>query len=304
MKIVFRNFQSPGDIIASTGAIRDLKKQYPDYDIRMDTSCGEVWELNPHVSHWPISEADAIYKYDYNDIHNSGKSGRHFTSAFHLTIEKHLGIRLIQSEIWPELFLSDMERFKRPVKQKYWIINAGYKNDFPLKSWGHDKYQKVVNILKGKITFVQVGEASSDHTHIPLDGTINMIGKTCLRDYFRLSYHSDGSIGPVSMHVHVSAAFRKPCVVIAGGREPYRWEAYPNHRYICTNGFLECCRDDGCWKNWNKYQIDDICKKKTPDWEEKSCKNLIGETSKCMNMITPEMVAEEILGYYEDVLNA
>ncbi|MFA5217222.1 glycosyltransferase family 9 protein [Sulfuricurvum sp.] len=300
MKIIFKNFQSPGDIVVSTGAIRDLKKQYPEYDIRMDTACGAVWELNPHLSNMNNDEADAIFKFDYEDIHNSGKSGRHFSSAFHLTIEKLLKIRLIQSEIWPEIFLSDAEKKERLVDGDYWIVNAGFKDDFPLKSWGHERYQKVVDMLKGKVKFVQVGEASLGHTHIPLDGTINMIGKTSLREYFRLAYQSQGSLGPVSMHLHVSAAFRKPCVIIAGGREPYRWEAYPNQRYLHTNGFLACCSGDGCWKNFLEWQIVPELKE---IYKDKVCVRMEGSSAKCMSMITPQRVADEILGYYEGVLN-
>jgi len=293
MKIVFRNFQSPGDIIVMTGAIRDLKNQYPAYEIRMDTTCGEIWEGNPYVSHFNVAEADAVYKLGYEDIHKSGKSGRHFSSAFHLTIEERLGVRLIQSEIWPSIFLSDAEK-KRLVDTKYWIINAGYKKDFPLKSWGASKYQKVVDALRGTVQFVQVGEASPDHVHTPLTGVINMIGKTTLREYLRLAYHSVGSLGPVSMHMHASAAFRRPAVVVAGGREPFRWEAYPNQRYVCTNGFLSCCAADGCWKNrlpaedgrTNIRQADSVCV------------NTIGAEARCLQLITPEKIVDEILGYY------
>jgi hypothetical protein len=41
----------------------------------------------------------------------------------------------------------------------------------------------------------------------------------------------------------------RPCVVIAGGREPAQWEAYPHHQYIHTNGALRCCDNGGCWKS-------------------------------------------------------
>ena len=40
----------------------------------------------------------------------------------------------------------------------------------------------------------------------------------------------------------------RPCVVVAGGREPAQWEAYPHHQYIHTNGALRCCDHGGCWK--------------------------------------------------------
>ena len=41
----------------------------------------------------------------------------------------------------------------------------------------------------------------------------------------------------------------RPCVVLAGGREPAQWEAYPHHQYLHTNGALLCCDQGGCWKS-------------------------------------------------------
>lgn len=300
----------PGDVVVITGAIRDLDLQYPEYEICMDTTCNEIWNNNPHVTTFTEKEADQVYKLEYDDVHNSNKSGRHFSAAYHLQIEKLLGIRLIQSEIWPEVFLTEKEK-TAPTKLnvlknyfgRYWILNAGYKQDYQLKHWGTHNYQELVDRLKGKVQFVQVGEDSLGHMHIPIEGAINLVGETSFKDYLRLSYHSDGSIGPVSMHMHVSAAFRKPSVIIAGGREPFRWEAYPNQRYMCTNGFLKCCNTEACWKNWIKWQVNDFQKEALretgQDWKEKVCVDTVNDYAKCMTMITPEMVECEIMRYYE-----
>ena len=38
-------------------------------------------------------------------------------------------------------------------------------------------------------------------------------------------------------------------MVVAGGREPAQWEAYPHHQFISTNGALRCCEQGGCWKS-------------------------------------------------------
>ena len=307
MKICFKNYQSPGDIVVMTGAIRDLKKQYPRYEIAVDTTCIDIWQNNPHISWFNENQADKSYRLGYDDIQNSDASGRHFSNAFHIQIEDILGIQLYQSKIWPELYLNDNEKQNRPIigdgyKGKYWLLNAGYKSDFSLKHWGTMNYQEVVDRLKGKVKFVQVGEDSPNHFHLPIDGAINMIGKTSFREYIRLSYHSEGSIGPVSMHMHISAAFRKPSVIIAGGREPFRWEAYPNQRYICTNGYLPCCELNACWKNWLRQKVTPQIKKQVErdgeNWEDKVCNNMDEMTAKCMKMITPEMVEKEILGYY------
>jgi hypothetical protein len=112
--------------------------------------------------------------------------------------------------------------------------------------------------------------------------------------------------------MHVAAAFDKPCVVIAGGREEPWWEAYVDdyaafgpkaapvtvpHRYLHTLGLLECCKLKGCWK---RKVI------KTADTDPKHLCKLISPTMsgqvipECMNMITVDHVVEAVMSYYED----
>lgn len=134
-------------------------------------------------------------------------------------------------------------------------IVAGGKYDFTAKWWNPACYQQVVDHFRGKIAFVQCGEAG--HWHPPLNNVINLVGKTTLRQFIRLMHHAAGVVCPVTFAMHLAAAVepsrgarkKRPCVVIAGGREPTHWEAYPHHQYISTVGALECCLEGGCWKS-------------------------------------------------------
>jgi len=305
MKVIFEQKQSPGDVIALTAAIRDLKTQYPEFNIMVDTTAMDVWLGNPHIEFYDRKLADKRFYLDYNDIHNSGKSGRHFTSAFHYSIEQKLGIELRQDTIYPDLHIKAGETNEGLVqnfgfKDKYWVINAGYKDDFPLKDWGNSNYQEVVDLLEGKVQFVQVGEDSKTHIHTRLHGALDMVGKTSLGQFIELCAGAEGSVGPVSMHLHIMAGYRKPCVVIGGGREPYRWEAYPNQRYLHTNGCLPCCNGDGCWKNYlNEDQVPDYKKENEKDWRKQLCENVVNGSARCLAMITSQMVAAEVLRYYD-----
>ena len=50
-KLILRNFQSPGDIVMLTAAVRDLHLAYPGRfatDVR--TSCPALWEHNPWIT--------------------------------------------------------------------------------------------------------------------------------------------------------------------------------------------------------------------------------------------------------------
>jgi ADP-heptose:LPS heptosyltransferase len=130
------------------------------------------------------------------------------------------------------------------------------------------------------VNIYQIGH--SHHTHPKFKSIDSLVGKTNnLRDYFSVVYHSSGCIGAVSLQMHVAAAFKKPCVVIAGGREDYRWEAYPNHHFLHTIGFLDCCRLTGCWKKSLKECVS-ITKNKMPE---------------CMSHILPQEIVNCVMRY-------
>jgi len=266
---------------------RDLKKQYPKCKVMVNTTCDvDIFANNPNVELFDAKPEEEIVL-DYPDIHNSNVSGFHFTHAFYNTFYDKTGIYVRQSSVYPELFVTDLERKKMAaklgkygIKKRFWIINAGYKDDSPLKDWGYSRYCQVVDRLKDQVQFVQVGEVNPTHTHEPIPGCIDLIGRTTMREYIVMVSKSVGSVGPVSMHMHVSAALGKRCIVLAGGREPYRWEAYPNHSYLHTCGKLECCKESGCWKG-----------------KIHECLNYTPVGPKCHTMITPDQVVREVEGY-------
>ena len=113
----------------------------------------------------------------------------------------------------------------------------------------------VVERFAGRILFAQVGEAG--HHHPALRGVLDLRGRTDLRQLVRLVHHAQGMLCPVTLLMHLAAAVEvgpgmprnRPCVVVAGGREPAQWEAYPHHQYLHTNGALRCCDNGGCWKS-------------------------------------------------------
>jgi hypothetical protein len=93
----------------------------------------------------------------------------------------------------------------------------------------------------------------------------------------------------------------RPCVVVAGGREPSQWEAYPHHQYIHLNGALFCCDNGGCWKS-RTVPLGDNDEK-----DRNLCVDVIPETApgprggplpRCMDMITAEEVVRRIEFYF------
>ena len=157
----------------------------------------------------------------------------------HLTDDERSITKL--HELVPELNLT------RP----YWLIVPDGKSDYTTKIWAHDRYQEVVNRTRHVIQWVQVGAA--EHHHKPLEGVIDMLGKTSHRQLLRLMYHASGVLCGITYVMHMASMPRpdnrlRPCIVLNGGRELSSFTHYPGHIHLETVGTLPCCRHGGCWK--------------------------------------------------------
>lgn len=309
-KLILKNNQAPGDIVMLTAAVRDLHLCYPGHyitDVR--TSCPQLWEHNPRIV--SLSEQDpevTLIDCHYPLIHSSGRLPYHFIFGFIEYLNEFLGLRIRPTQFRGEIFLSAAER-NRPSRVKeltgsdlpYWIVDAGGKYDFTAKWWAPARFQQVIDHFRNRIQFVQVG--SRGHYHPPLQGVINLVGKTDLRGLIHLIYHSVGVLTPVSAPMHLAAAIPapldrpqvRPCVVIAGGREPLHWEAYPNHQFIHTLGALPCCAQNGCWKSRVR-PLNDGSDKDEP---QNICVDVVQDLPRCMDMITAEEVIRRIETYYQ-----
>jgi len=149
------------------------------------------------------------------------------------------------------------------------------------KRWRARRFQELVECLPD-ITFVQVGLARDNHIRLSGDNVMDLIDRTKIRELFSLVYNADGCISLVSSLMHVAAAFDKPCVVIAGGREPFTFEKYANHRYFDVTGALPCCRLKACWHN-----------------ALSACENHDGSYAACMDLISVRQVKDAVESYYE-----
>jgi ADP-heptose:LPS heptosyltransferase len=92
----------------------------------------------------------------------------------------------------------------------FWIIVAGGKTDYTIKWWDSTRWQEVVDHFRGRILFVQVGEAR--HIHPRLDGVLDFRGLTDLRQLVRLVYHAQGVVCPVTSLMHLAAAWKSRVV--------------------------------------------------------------------------------------------
>lgn len=303
--------------------MRDIHVAYPgEFETDFNTTVTPIWENNPYVTKlWNHNtKAPSILSADTRMIACQYQRGLkeqntetiHFCSYFHRDFEKQTGIKVPLSLPHGDLHLSSHEQTTPPVNGRYWLMLTGGKSDFTIKVW-HTKYFQEVSDRLGDMGLgvVQAGAAQKGHWHPKLTGehVINLCGWGGFREFLQQIYHAEGVICGVTAAMHIAAAFHKPCIVIAGGREAWWWEAYVNenkglgigsgkhpmpHRFLHTIGLLDCCKHHGCWKNKVVPLANDklICTQPiiTPEMP----------IARCMQMITPEHVMTAVSSYYTD----
>jgi ADP-heptose:LPS heptosyltransferase len=323
--LTIRNTQSPGDIVVLSAAIRDLAIAHPGkFDVTLNVSPGSehVFWNNPHI----VKAAPVLRKVapkgqqlvaHYPLIHQSNQAKKHFIWGFieYMNSKLHTNVKL--TDFRPDMHVSMQEKMYPLIEPPYWVFLSGGKTDFRTKIWARDYWQKVIAATKNDIRWVQCGGGSKNHImHEKIDGVFSyMVKKTGLRDFIRLIYHADGVVCAVTAAMHIAAAFNKPCVVIAGGREPWWWESYTNdnrlfnmrvgnprwqipaddtyveHRFLHTQDRLPCCKGKGCWKS-----------KLTGNAAK--CKMIVEvgrqQLPKCLAMIRPEHVIDAIFSYRKE----
>jgi ADP-heptose:LPS heptosyltransferase len=309
-KLILRCGLSPGDIVMLTAAVRDLHYWHPGKfltDVR--TSSQALWEHNPYLS--PLSDSDGEVEFldcSYPLINFANRTPYHCLHGFIEFLNQRLGLAIRPTAFKGDIHLSAQEKaWYSQVHEltgentPFWIVAAGGKYDVTIKWWESQRYQAVIDHFQGRIQFVQVGGAG--HHHPRLKGVIDLRGKTTLRELVRLVYHSQGVLCSVTALMHLAAAVetppgrpaRRPCVVIAGGREPAHWEAYPDHQFIHTNGALACCRDGGCWKD----RVQPLRDGDHRDRPGHLCVQVTNRLPQCMDLITPSVVIDRIETYFK-----
>ena len=299
-KLILKNLLSPGDVLVMTAAIHSLHRANPgEFATAVRTFTPDIFEFNPDVI--PLTEADGADEIEmhYPAINQADGRAIHFMQGYCEFLADVLKVRVPLLTNRPHVYLSCQERgwisqVEEATKRRmpFWVISAGRKADYTTKFWGSDRFQAVVDDLRGKILFVQVGAA--DHHHPPLRNVVNLIGKTDHRQLIRLCYHAQGVLTGVTYLQHLAAALEKPSVVIMGGREPVAWNTYPRQHLLHTIGSaLPCCHDKACWKS----RVEPIADGDA-DKNNSLCEfPIVGDemTPKCMTMITLSEVVQKIL---------
>jgi ADP-heptose:LPS heptosyltransferase len=152
----------------------------------------------------------------------------------------------------PYLTLADDERARgRLAANQIAIQSSGMAARYPMrnKEWFPERFQQVVDMLRGEYTFVQLGAPSDP----PLAGAIDLRGKTTLRQSAALLSQSLLFIGQSGFLMHLARAADCRAVIVFGGREDP--ELYG---YVCNENMYTPVPCAPCWL-WNTCAYDRRC---------------------------------------------
>lgn len=301
IKIVLYNNLCPGDLLAMTCALEALHQQYPGRYIT-DVECfhPSIYDNNPHITRLDRSAPDVVHLWTtYPLVNKTNQRPIHFLEGYVDWFRTQLDVDLVLDTNRPHIYLSEIEKQSKSLVEqltgtkKYWIVNAGWKNDYTIKKWCY--FQEVVDHFKGKIVFAQIGLKKAFHNHPPLRNVVSLIDKTNIRQLMLACYHAQGGLGTITCIQHMFAAYKKPYVVLHGAREPTAWTNYHQQRTLSTIGTLPCCKEQACWRS-RIVPLGDGDKK-----DNRTCEMPIispEPVATCMEMIKPKMVIEAIESYY------
>jgi hypothetical protein len=307
-RVILIDKHAPGDVSVMTAAVDSLHKAHPGrFVVDVESCAPAVWEGNPGVRKLSGEARDSAERHEikYEAINKSNELPIHFMEAYCWGLSEALGVRIPLSRNTPHIVIKDEEKsWHSQVTDilgapgvPYVVVNAGYKTDFTAKFWGFKRWSELVSIISKQIVVVQVGEDSEGHVHRPIDGALNLIGKTDQRQLIRLIANAKAAVGPPTFIQHIAAGVGTPYVLIAGGREPVIWQHYPKQITLSSIGTLSCCADGGCWRTRTVKLGDDT--KHDKSICEFPIISGIGNkaydvTPKCLTEISPSLVADQL----------
>lgn len=152
----------------------------------------------------------------------------------------------------PLLTLSDEERDAGALLPRQLVIqSSGLDARFSMltKQWFVERYQEVVDTLRPDFNLIQIGSPKDP----PLDGVLDLRGKTSLRETASIMSRSLAFIGSVGFPMHLARAVDCRSVIIYGGRE------LPSQSgYTCNVNLHAPVGCSPCWK-LNTCEYDRLC---------------------------------------------
>ena len=154
----------------------------------------------------------------------------------------------------PYMFLCPRELAAGRLFDKQIVFqSSGVGSTCPMKNkeWYPERFQEVANNLQGKASLIQLGTPLDP----PLKGTVDLRGKTSLRQAAAILANSLIFVGQVGFLMHLARAVDCRSVIVYGGMEAPSCTGYIANKNI--TGYMPC---SPCWE-FDKCDHDRECMK-------------------------------------------
>lgn len=233
-KLILQNYQSPGDILMLTAAVRDLHRSFPNpfiTDVR--TPCPHLWEHNPYLTRLDSADPEALeIECHYPSIHTSNLRPRYFLEAFSDFIGEQLNLT-IRCTDFAGTYTSARPRSVGLIRFRN-LREKRFPSGLSLLGVSSTTRSSGGVLIGSSKSFTTFGKRSYLFKW-ERSATITL-GYPELSTYeekqpsgklIRLVHHADGVLTPVSLAMHLAAAVpvrkgkakNRPCVVVAGSFE-------------------------------------------------------------------------------------
>jgi len=295
-KLVVRR-KGVGDTVAISPLVRDLHRFRPDIRISVEgTLASEIFKHDPRVSTWSGNGREVVI--DYKPTHDRArfdKSARYLLAGLE-DFNLQTGLSVPAGDPRPELVLLDEER-PEPSAYPYIVLASGVKLDMPLKRYPHNRWAELVRLgsaLGWKFRQVgQIHDGRLPHIQEAIPGADNLLGKTSIRQLFRVISGAAAVVCHVSLPMLIASAFRVPCIVLGGGRENPWLFADMGVDYLHTIGELGCCQLHGCHACFAKPAHDGAYPPGSLCADPVECENG-SAVGRCMTLIEPSEIVDRL----------
>jgi len=248
-----------GDDLLCSGVARELKKRGVK-KIVLFSKHPSLFQGNPDISGVYNWGHPSLGRLQYHGHHccvlqyggYDPKSDRDLYANEHLltTMCRKAGVTgTIQ--LHPRIVLSESEKEKGRLFERQAVIQSTGLGLYKNKDWFPERFQAVSDLLKSNINVIQLGLASDP----VLAGTLDLRGKTNLRQSAAILANAQVFVGQVGFLMHLARAVNCRSVIVYGGRETPLVSGYVTNENIV--GQTDC---SPCWQR-NRCDYDHACMK-------------------------------------------
>ena len=129
-RLILRSFQSPGDVLMLTAAVRDLHRAHPgEFQTDVRSSVDALWENNPNITRLRENEPGVqLLEMHYPLIHQSSQRPYHFIHGYVQYLEEQLKVAIPVTRFQGDIHLTEEEKqlpaglANLGIREGFWIV--------------------------------------------------------------------------------------------------------------------------------------------------------------------------------------